>query len=288
MHTKTELLTLLRERGIRLMKRLGQHYLVDPNTCRKLVSLCDLSPQDTVIEIGAGLGALTDLLAVRCKQVIAIEVDREVSETLRQRMAHLSNVEVRCQDILEFPWADHRGCQVVGAIPYHITSPILANLCDHASDLAGAWLGMQQEVARRLTAQPGSKTYGRLTILMQYRFAVTTVSQISRSAFFPQPDVDSTWLRLEPHPRPPVTVKDETLFFEVVRSAFGQRRKTLANCLVSLVGTGSSLVPRDSLADARSHALAALQAAGVPPRARGEELSLAQFAALANHLYTTQ
>lgn len=287
MHTKTELVSLLRERGIRLRKRLGQHYLVDPNTCRKLVGLCELSPEDTVIEIGPGLGALTDLLAARCKQVIAVEVDRGVSEVLRQRMAHLSNIEVRCQDMLEFPWADHRGCQVVGAIPYHITSPILVDLCDHAHDIAGAWLGMQQEVARRLAAQPGSKTYGRLTILMQYRFSVTMLAQIPRGAFFPQPDVDSIWLRLEPHRQPPATVQDEALFFEVVKAAFSQRRKTLANCLVSSLG----LRPRDSLVPlcgTRSQALSALQQAGLPPGARGEELTLLQFAALANHLYTKQ
>lgn len=276
MHTKTELTSLLREHGIRLTKRLGQHYLVDPNICRKLVSLCELSPDDTVIEIGSGLGALTDLLAARCKRVIAVDVDRRVSEALRQRLARVPNVEVRCQDILEFPWSEYRGSHVVGAIPYHITSPILINLCDHASHLARAWLGMQQEVARRLSAQPGSKVYGRLSVLMQYRFVVTTLWQISRRAFFPQPDVDSTWLHLEPRRQPPAPVKDEALFFDVVRCAFGQRRKTLANCLMTLSA------PRVS----REQAVTLLRKTGLSSGVRGEELSPAQFAVLANHLYT--
>ena len=263
MHTKTELTALLREHGIRLSKRLGQHYLVDPNMCRKLVSLCELSPGDTVIEIGPGLGALTDLLAARCQRLIAVEVDRGVSRLLTDRMAHLPNVEVRHQDILEFPWDAHAGAKVVGAIPYHITSEILVALCGHAQYISAAWLGMQQEVAQRLS------------VLVQYRFAVTVLAKMPRGTFFPAPDVDSTWLRLEPHRQPPVAVEDEALFFEVVKSAFAQRRKTLANCLMALSRTMT-----------RAQVLAWLGAAGLPPGVRGEELSLAQFAALANHLYT--
>ena len=274
MHTKSELLELLRAHGIRLSKRLGQHYLVDPNVCRKLVNLCELSSEDTVVEIGAGLGALTDLLAARAKQVVAVEVDRAVSEHLARRLAHLPAVEVLCQDILEFPWARYRGGKVVGAIPYHITSPILVSLCEQAKEIPMAWLGIQHEVARRLCAAPGSKAYGRLTVLVQYRFAVSRLAKIARGAFFPQPEVDSAWVRLAAHPSPPVAVDDEALLFDVVRAAFSQRRKTLANCLTRL------RAPRLT----RAQALALIQEAGLAAGVRGETLALEAFARVTNHL----
>ncbi len=274
MHTKTELLELLRAHGIRLTKRLGQHYLIDSRICQRLVSLCEITPEDTVVEIGAGLGALTDLLAERAKRVVAVEVDRAVSESLRRRLAPLSTVEVLCQDILEFPWALYRGSKVVGAIPYHITSPILVSLCEQATEIPMAWLGIQHEVAQRLCAAPGSKAYGRLTVLVQYRFAVSRLARIPRSAFFPQPAVDSAWVRLVAHPSPPVTVDDEVLLFDVVRAAFSQRRKTLANCLIQL------RAPRLT----RSQALRLIQEAGLAAGVRGETLSLEAFARVTNHL----
>lgn len=269
MHTKAELLTLLRAGGIRLSKRLGQHYLVDPNICRKLVGLCELSLDDTVVEIGAGLGALTDLLAARAKRVVAVEVDRAVSESLRRRLAHLANVQTLCRDILEFSWTQYRGSKVVGAIPYHITSPILVSLCEQASDIPMAWLGIQHEVAQRLCAAPGSKAYGRLTVLVQYRFAVSRLARIPRRAFFPQPEVDSAWVRFTPWGAPRVTLRDERFFFEIVKAAFGHRRKTLTNCLEA-----AGLIRR-------AEAEALLRALRLPPSVRGEALSIEQFAALA-------
>lgn len=274
MHTKIELLELLRAQGIRLSKRLGQHYLVDPNMCRKLVGLCEIAPDDTVVEIGAGLGALTDLLAARAKQVVAVEVDRAISERLRRRLAHLSTVEVLCQDILEFPWAQYRGSKVIGTIPYHITSPILVSLCEQATEIPMAWLGIQHEVAQRLCAAPGSKAYGRLTVLVQYRFMASRLARIPRSAFFPQPEVDSAWVRLVAHPSPPVAVDDAALLFDVVRAAFSQRRKTLANCLTQLRAQRLT----------RAQALRLIQEAGLAAGVRGETLPLEAFARVTNHL----
>ena len=274
MHTKSELLELLRAHGIRLTKRLGQHYLIDPRTCQRLVSLCEIAPEDTIVEIGAGLGALTDLLAERAKRVVAVEVDRAVSENLRRRLSHLANVQTLCQDILEFPWPWYRGSKVVGAIPYQITSPLLVRLCEQAPELPMAWLGIQHEVAQRLCAAPGSKAYGRLTVLVQYRFTVSRLARIPRNAFFPQPEVDSAWVRLVAHPSPPVTVDDEALLFDVVRAAFSQRRKTLANCLIQL------RAPRLT----RAQALSLIQEAGLAAGVRGETLPLEAFARVTNHL----
>ena len=270
MHTKTELLGLLRSRGLRLTKRLGQHYVIDARLAAHLVDLCDLATDDTVIEIGAGLGAFTDLLASRVNRVVAVEVDRAVCELLKARLVSRPNVDIVCQDILAFDWTRIPRCKVVGAIPYQITSPILVDLCEHASQVTGAWLGLQQEVASRLTARPGTKDYGRLTILVQYRFQVSQRARIPRAAFFPQPRVDSAWLQLTTRPSPAVSVANESLFFEVVRAAFSQRRKTPLNCL------GQLPTPRLS----RSEALEALRRTGIPAGARGETLSLETFASL--------
>jgi len=272
MHTKSELLELLRAHRIRLQKRLGQHYLIDPRLTTQLVNTCELSAHDRVVEIGAGLGALTDLLAARANQVLAVEVDHAICELLKVRMKELPNVQVLCQDILGFSWERVSGSKVVGTIPYHITSPILVSLCEQSTTIAEVWLGLQREVASRLQATPGTKAYGRLTILVQYRFEVEAIMRIPRSAFFPQPQVDSVWVRLAPRPSPAVVVRDERLFFEVVKVAFSQRRKTLLNCLVTLTR------PRLD----RDGAASVIRQAGLLPRVRGEELSLESFARLAD------
>ena len=268
---KAELLEALGSRRLRLKKSLGQNYLIDPHVTRRAVDACELGPGDTVVEIGAGLGALTELLAPRVKRLIAVEIDHQIVELLAERLHDAPNVEVICQDILEFPWDRYPRSLVVGAIPYQITSPILVELCRSGHRIPAVWLGMQDEVARRLSATPGTKAYGRLTVLVHYRFEVKTMFKLPRQAFFPQPRVDSAWVRLTARPAPAVAVPDEALFFGVVRAAFSQRRKTLLNCL------GELTQPRLS----RPEAQEALGRAGIRPGVRGETLSLAAFAQLA-------
>lgn len=276
MHTKSELLEILRANHLRLKKRLGQHYLVDPRVVERLLRCCGITAEDTVVEIGAGLGALTEGLADAAKHVLAVELDPVICELLKTRLLARSNVHVACQDILTFAWAEASVTKAVGAIPYQITSPLLLTLCEQAvsinSAFAEAWLGLQQEVAQRLDAKPGTKAYGRLTILVQYHFDVKRVMAIPRRAFFPQPNVDSSWIRLTTRPHPAVAVHDESLFFDVVRAAFAQRRKTLLNGLRQL--------SRISLE--REEAMSVLDRAGLSQNIRGEELSLEAFARLAN------
>ncbi len=272
MLTASELKTLLRAHGLRLHTRRGQHFLVDAPLAKRLIGSCRVTPQDTVIEIGAGLGALTELLSNAAGRVIAVEADRAISALLQKRMAHRPNVEVICQDILTFPWPRHADSKVVGMIPYHITSPILVSLCEHAAQIGGAWLGIQREVAQRLKARPGTKAYGRLTILVQCRFEVEERLRIPRSVFFPQPKVDSSWVRLTPRADPAVAVEDERLFFAVVQAAFAQRRKTLTN--------GLQLLKSPKLT--RDEALQVVRQLGWSERVRGETLSLEQFAQLSN------
>ena len=274
MHTKRELLQSLQRHGLRLSKRFGQHFLIDPGLCRSLVARCGLSREDRIVEIGPGLGALTSLLAEAAGEVLAVEIDQGFCRALQERIAAHANVRVLCQDILEFPWTDVPAAKVIGAIPYHITSPILAMLCQQARRVPEAWLGLQQEVGERVMAGPGTKTYGRLSILLQYHFETRRVIKISRQAFFPQPEVDSIWLHLRARSAPAVTVRNEALFFDVTRVAFGQRRKMLLNCLLQL---SRPALTRPAAADA-------LRNAGLPPTIRGEMLSLDQFARLTDVL----
>ena len=274
MLTASELKAFLRTYDLRLTKRLGQHHLVDVRAIARITDACRLSAEDVVVEIGAGLGALTEALAGRARRVIAVEVDAKICRLLKQRMAPHPNVTVQCGDILEFPWTQVSGAIVVGAIPYHITSPILVALAESRAILARILLVIQREVARRLVAKPGTKTYGRLTVLAQYGWNVVERLTIPRSAFFPQPDVDSACVELIPHPQPRVTVLDEARFFALVKAAFSQRRKTLVNCLMS----------EPALSLSRHDAEALLRRQGLPSDVRGERLSLEQFAALSNAL----
>ncbi len=272
MLTASELKSLLQVHGLRLTKRLGQHHLVDARMIERIVAQCDLSGRETVIEIGAGLGALTEPLAQRAGRVIAVEVDRRIAALLTERMASCPNVTILHQDILAFPWEAHAGATVVGAIPYHITSPILVALTQARQHLARAVLILQEEVAERLVAKPGTKAYGRLSVLGQFGWELSIALRVPRSAFFPQPDVDSACLRMLARRSAPVAAHDERRFFEVVAAAFGHRRKTLANCL-----SEAGLAQRSTLP-------ALLRALGLPDAVRGEALSIEQFAQLTSAL----
>jgi len=278
----SELKVLLKAHNLRLTKRLGQHHLVDARAIERIVEACALTPEDRVIDIGAGLGALTEPLARRAGRVVAVEVDRGICALLAQRMRPFPNVRVECRDILAFTAQELRGAVAVGAIPYHITSQILVWLSEARRALRKIVLVVQREVAARLAAAPGTKAYGRLSILAQYGWQVRELFPISRSAFFPQPDVDSRCLALLPRSAAPVRVCDERAFFELVKAAFSQRRKTLANCLRGLVlvdGAGGSRVQ-----PTQAELAGALDQMRLKPSARGETLSLEQFASLTDLL----
>ena len=277
MFTAAELKTLLRTHGLRLTKRLGQHHLIDHGVIQQLVDRSQVSSSDVILEIGSGLGALTEPLALRASHVLAVEVDRGICSLLSQRLAPLvkaGRLSVRCEDILQFSWDGMKDVVVIGAIPYHITSPILVALCEQRDLIRRAILIVQEEVAQRLLAKPGTKSYGRLSILVQYGWEVSRLLAVPRRAFFPQPRVDSSCVRFIRRGSPPAILANEPLFFAIVKAAFSHRRKTLVNCLTS----------EPSLRIARPQAEALLRRVGLPASVRGETLSLAQFAALANAL----
>ena len=272
MLTAPALKALLAAEHLRLKKRLGQHHLVDLSVLEQLLRHWALTRQETVVEIGAGLGALTESLAQQAGRVVALEVDEACCRALTRRLQGASNVTVVCQDVLQFAWERVPGAIVIGAIPYHITSPILVALAQARRTIRVAWLILQQEVGERLLAAPSTKTYGRLSLLAQYHWEVTSVMTIPRRAFFPQPKVDSLCVRLMPWDTSPAAVTDEVQFFDIVKAAFAQRRKTLANCLHA-AGWGT-----------RAQIEGVLTSLGLPARVRGEALSLSQFAALTNAL----
>ncbi len=278
MLTATELKALLTAHGLRLTKRLGQHHLIEPRIIARIIDSARLTRDDTVLDIGAGLGALTEAIAQRAGRVIAVEIDRGIAALLAQRVASLPNVRIVQEDIVQFQWSGLgrtvRQVVAVGAIPYHLTSPILVWLCEHHQRIREAVLVVQDEVAQRLAAPPGTKAYGRLSVLAQYSWRVHALFRVPPHVFFPQPEVDSACVRFTRRERAPLEVRNEPLFFDVVKAAFGQRRKTLANCLVTGLGRGMSRASTDVL----------IRQLGLPVAVRGEALSLEQFAALTNAL----
>jgi 16S rRNA (adenine1518-N6/adenine1519-N6)-dimethyltransferase len=265
---------LLRRHGFRPRKSLGQSFLVDQNVLDRIVDSADLSPEDGVLEIGAGLGTLSRALAARGRQVISLEIDRDLIPVLSETTGDLPNLQVVCQDALT---ADIDGLletlagghiKVVANIPYYVTSPLLELLLERSGRLSLIVLLVQKEVAQRLVARPGTPDYGSLTVFAQYHAEAELVSVVSPKAFLPAPKVESAILRLTPRPRRSLSGEDEARFFQVVRAGFSQRRKTLYNCLRSFppLGLSSELAAQ------------ALAQAGIEPRRRGETLSLAEFA----------
>ena len=269
---------LLKAGGIRPRKSMGQHFLKDTGASREIVERAQLKSDDFVVEIGAGLGALTLLLAPQVKHVLAVEPDRQVSAILASelRTAGIVNVTIIEEDILRCDLeaiAKRFGVslKVVGNLPYHISSQVLIRLIHFRGAIDAAFLMFQKEVAERLVAEPGSKRYGRLSVLIQYCANVRPLLSVSASAFFPKPKVDSQVLRIAFLRPVPFQASSEKLLFQVVGAAFGKRRKTLKNAL-----SGSHLGLE------QEQVLAALQLAGIDPKRRAETLSIEEFVALSN------
>jgi len=218
---------LLRLYGFFPKKRLGQHFAVNSDMLQQLVSHASLTEDDVVLEVGAGFGFLTRLLSSECKKVVAVEVDPNMVEILREQLRGLQNVDLIEGDILKVPLPPFS--KVVSAPPYSISSPLLFRLLERKFDWAV--LILQKEFAERLAAAVGSKDYGRLTVTVYYRAEVELLDYVPRTMFYPPPDVDSMMIRLKPRD-PPFHVEDETIFFELVRTLFTQRNKKVRNGLI--------------------------------------------------------
>lgn len=249
--------------GVRPAKALGQNFVVDPNTIRKVIQVAQVRPTDTVLEIGAGAGSLTLGLAGAAARVIAIEVDPRLVGALEDTLAGVPNVEVVPGDALRLDLGGIAATTLVANLPYNVAVPVVLRVLEEAPQIGELVVMTQREVGERLVAAPGSKIYGQVSVMVAYFGVASLAAKISRRAFWPVPNVDSVLVRIER--RDPPGISPEALF-PVIRAAFGQRRKTLRNNLASL--TQEPIEPL-------------LESAGVDPGARAEELPLGDFVSIA-------
>jgi 16S rRNA (adenine1518-N6/adenine1519-N6)-dimethyltransferase len=259
---------------------MGQHFLADPNVSAMILRRSGFDPKDIIVEIGAGLGALTVPLALRARHVLAVEPDRKIATLLKNEVlaAGASNVTILEKDILTCDMqamaeASNTRLKVVGNLPYHISSQILIHLIKFRKSIDRAVLMFQREVAERLLAEPRTKAYGRLSVLIQYCSSIDSMGRVGASSFYPRPKVDSEVVGVNFADPTPFPAADEQFLFEVIRAAFGKRRKMLKNALMS-----------SNLGFEERGLLEALQQARIDPRRRAETLSVEDFVTLANEL----
>jgi 16S rRNA (adenine1518-N6/adenine1519-N6)-dimethyltransferase len=221
-------------------KSLGQNFLIDQNIQRKIINACLFNPSDIILEIGAGRGELTGLIADRVKRIYAFEIDSSLCAILKDNLKKHTNVTIANQDILKcnfkkyFPGLRHK-IKVFGNIPYYITTPILEYLLRYQEKISDIFITVQKEFARRMTAHPGSKDYGAFSCFIQYYTQPQIIFTIKKTCFRPMPKVDSCFLRLEIKKQYSLKSKSEKLLFKIIRAAFQQRRKTLRNSLKGII-----------------------------------------------------
>ena len=264
-------------------KSLGQNFLVDVNVLENIIKHAGIDEAAGAIEIGPGMGALTEQLAIHSDKVVAFEIDQRLLPILKDTLHDYSNVEVIHQDILEADvetvirthFKPDQPIHVVANLPYYITTPILMKLVRDRLPVTSLTVMIQKEVAERMAAKPNSKSYGSLTIAVQYYTEAKVVMTVPKSVFMPQPNVDSSILQLVIREKPPVEVVDEDFFFELVQACFAQKRKTLRNNLTSFFKEQFTKEEITSILDTT----------GIDGSRRGESLNMEEFALLANTFY---
>ena len=261
-------------------KRFGQNFLIDAHVLEKIVSAAGITKDDCVLEIGPGIGTMTQYLAESAGQVIAVEIDTNLLPILADTLKDYSNVKVINQDIrkvdineLVKEYNNGRPIKVVANLPYYITTPIIMGLFESNVPIDNITVMVQKEVADRMQVGPGSKDYGALSLAVQYYANPYIVANVPPNCFIPRPNVGSAVIRLTRYQEPPVQVKDPKLMFKLIRASFNQRRKTLQN--------GLNNSPEISFS--KEEITKAIESLGVSPSVRGEALSLEQFAQLANY-----
>ncbi|AGK51823.1 16S rRNA (adenine(1518)-N(6)/adenine(1519)-N(6))-dimethyltransferase RsmA [Bacillus sp. 1NLA3E] len=274
---------ILEKYGFSFKKSLGQNFLIDPNILKRIVDHAEITEETGTIEIGPGIGALTEQLARSSKKVVAFEIDQRLLPILNETLDPYSNVEVIHQDVLkadvktvmEDRLSDIKDVMVVANLPYYVTTPIIMKLLEEKLPIRGIVVMLQKEVAERITANPGTKDYGSLSIAVQYYTKAEIVMTVPKTVFVPQPNVDSAVIRLTVRENPPVTMIDEAFFFRVIKMSFAQRRKTILNNLTSQLPNGK---------EKKESIVLALEQANIDPRRRGETLSIEEFARLSDFL----
>ncbi|RSI45034.1 16S rRNA (adenine(1518)-N(6)/adenine(1519)-N(6))-dimethyltransferase RsmA [Streptococcus cristatus] len=274
---------ILERHGFTFKKSFGQNFLTDTNILQKIVDTAEIDKKVNVIEIGPGIGALTEFLAESAAEVMAFEIDDRLVPILADTLRDFDNVTVVNQDILKVDLAQYIAefknpdlpIKVVANLPYYITTPILMHLIESGIPFSEFVVMMQKEVADRISAQPNTKAYGSLSIAVQYYMTAKVAFIVPRTVFVPAPNVDSAILKMVRRDQPAVAVQDEKFFFKVSKASFVHRRKTLWNNLTSYFGKSE---------ETKGKLTAALERADLSPSVRGEALTLADFARLADAL----
>lgn len=264
--------------GFKFSKSLGQNFLIDKNIIDKIIDGAGIGADDTVIEIGPGIGVITAEAAKRAKKVIAVEIDRSLIPILEETLSEFDNVTILNRDVLKVDISEltagecPQNIKIMGNLPYYITTPIIMKLLEEQVKADSITVMMQKEVADRIKASPGSKAYGALSVTVQYYCSVEKVADVPKGVFIPQPKVDSTVLKLNLRNEKPVKPADEKVFFNCVKAAFSQRRKTLLNSMQTLQGVSKELIRE------------VLEASGIQTNRRAETLTIEEFAKIANEV----
>lgn len=271
---------ILKKYQFRMQKKYGQNFLIDANILRKIVEAAQITEEDCVLEIGPGIGTMTQYLAEAAGRVAAVEIDKGLIPILEDTLSCYHNVTILCEDILKVDLAalseknGGKPLKVVANLPYYITTPIIMALFESHVPLASVTVMVQNEVAERMQTGPGSKDYGALSLAVQYYAKPEIVARVPASCFLPRPNVDSAVVRLIRYEKPPVGAADEAFLFAVIRASFNQRRKTLANGLSNAGELGLT----------RGQVEEALGEMGLSKTVRGETLTLEQFSELSDRL----
>lgn len=262
-------------------KKFGQNFLIDTHVLDKIISAAEITKDDLVVEIGPGIGTMTQYLACAAREVVAIEIDKMLIPILQDTLSAYDNVTIINEDVLKVDLnklAEEknggRPVKVVANLPYYITTPIIMGLFENHVPLHSITIMVQKEVADRMRMGPGTKDYGALSLAVQYYAEPYLVANVPQNCFMPRPKIGSAVIKLTVHEKPPVTVRDEKLMFRLIRASFNQRRKTLAN---GLNNSPELHYSKEQIAEA-------IEKLGTSPSVRGEALTLEQFARLADIL----
>lgn len=276
-------LEILDRFGIRARKKYGQNFLIDANIVRGIIETAGITQEDCVLEIGPGIGTMTQLLSAAAGRVVSVEIDESLQPVLAETLSDCPNVTILWQDVLKTDlvqvrdeYAPGKRMKVVANLPYYVTTPILMQLLEQKDLFESITVMVQKEVADRICSGPGSKEYGAISLAVQYYAQPEAAIKVAPSCFIPHPNVDSTVLYLRAYEKPPVDA-DEQLMFALIRAAFNQRRKTLANAVSHGLQAPFGPFTREQVAEA-------LKTMNLPETVRGEALSLEQYAALSKYL----
>lgn len=276
-----ETIAVLQKYNFVFQKKFGQNFLIDPRVLEKIITAAEITEDDCVLEIGPGIGTMTQHLACAAKKVIAVEIDRALIPILQDTLKDYDNVRIINEDVMKVDLArlaeEENGgkpLKVVANLPYYITTPIIMGLFENHVPLKSITVMVQKEVADRMQVGPGTKDYGALSLAVQYYAKPYIVANVPPNCFMPRPKVGSAVIRLDRYEESPVKVKDEKLMFRIIRASFNQRRKTLANGLKN----------SSELDFTKEEIEAAIAGIGKEPGVRGETLTLEEFAGLADEL----